>query len=150
MINSYDKKQFSENNLQHLWELAEKSYQFGSPWTKEQFSEDFKNPQSRYLFANEPADAFLSYHQILDEIEIYNLAVLPAKKGQGIAKALLSELFVQAEKSQATVIFLEVRVSNLTAQNLYLSLGFEVIARRKNYYQNPAEDALIMEKKVRT
>lgn len=131
-----------------LWHLAQESYQFGSPWTCLQFQQDLASPFSQYLFVGKEPKAFLGYHQLLDEIEIFNLVVASEKQGQGLGKLLLKSLEQKAKKEQIKEIFLEVRAANHTAQNLYLSHGFEVIARRKDYYSNPKEDALIMKKKV--
>ncbi len=90
----------------------------------------------------------MSFQQVLDEAELFNLAVDPAYQGQGLAKELLQRFFAIVEAAGGTRIFLEVRASNLQAQALYLRTGFAVIGRRKKYYQHPEEDALIMEKKV--
>ncbi|MGX7195417.1 ribosomal protein S18-alanine N-acetyltransferase [Enterococcus olivae] len=133
-----------------LYACAATSYTHGSPWSLEQFIEDLHNPQSEYLLLEKDGIAgFLGYHQIFDEIEIFNIVVSAKEKNQGYGRYLLKELFRVAKEEQATQILLEVRVSNLSAQKLYLSHGFEVVARRKNYYQAPVEDALIMIKKVR-
>lgn len=133
-----------------LHQLAETSYTHGSPWTMAQFIEDIHNEQSDYLILEKEYIAgFLGYHQFLDEMEIFNLVVHTQEKKQGYGAALLKELFRVANQEQIAQILLEVRVSNFSAQNLYLSHGFEIIARRKNYYQAPTEDALIMIKKVR-
>lgn len=131
-----------------LWQLAEASYEDGSPWTCEQFKQDLAAVHSHYLVL-EPMAAFISYHQVMDEAEIFNLAVLPEKKGQGVGKYLLQTVIQSCQTAGVERIFLEVRVSNFPAQALYLRMGFETIGRRKNYYRHPQEDALIMEKKVR-
>ncbi len=135
---------------EQLYRLAQSSYAHGSPWTVEQFAEDLRNEQSEYLLLTEDdLIGFLGYHQVLDEIEIFNLVVAASEQKKGYGALLLKELFRLAEEDQAAQILLEVRVTNFSAQNLYLGHGFEVIARRKNYYQAPVEDALIMIKKVR-
>lgn len=133
-----------------LHQVAENSYTYGSPWTVDQFIADIRNEQSEYLILEKAHIAgFLGYHQFLDEMEIFNLVVHTDEKHKGLGATLLKELFRVAEEDQMSQILLEVRVSNFSAQNLYLSHGFEIIARRKNYYQAPVEDALIMIKKVR-
>lgn len=133
-----------------LYQCADNSYLHGSPWCEEQFIEDLHNPQSEYLLLEtEKIVGFVGYHQFLDEIEIFNIVVDTKEKNQGYGQLLLKELSRVAEEEQITKILLEVRVSNLSAQNLYLSQGFEVVARRNHYYQTPVEDALVMIKKVR-
>lgn len=131
-----------------LYELAAASYG-QSPWRLDQFADDLRGERSLYFVAELAETSrpvgFISCHQILDEVEITNLAVHPSWSRQGIAKALLATLFATvASGEQLTKVFLEVRMSNEKAQQLYLGRGFEEISRRKHYYENPAEDALIM------
>ncbi|WP_312541222.1 ribosomal protein S18-alanine N-acetyltransferase [Enterococcus sp.] len=148
-----DKQAYDQSpSAKQLWDLAESSYLTGSPWEEAQFAQDLQNPRSQYLSkassASDKLIAFLSFQQVLDEAELFNLAVDPAYQGQGLAKELLQRFFAIVEAAGGTRIFLEVRASNLQAQALYLRTGFAVIGRRKKYYQHPEEDALIMEKKV--
>ncbi|OTN77025.1 ribosomal-protein-alanine acetyltransferase [Enterococcus sp. 8G7_MSG3316] len=147
-----DKQLNTNPSAEAVWALANASYPTGSPWQVAQFEEDLNNPLSHYLIkeSGQPAAlvAFLSYQQVLDEAELFNIAVDPTYQGRGLAKALLRSFFSAVEAAGGTRIFLEVRASNLHAQALYLRTGFVIIGRRKNYYQHPEEDALIMEKKV--
>lgn len=129
-----------------LYQIADKAYGV-SPWREEQFSSDLKGAYTHYLGAyNEKAQlvAFVSWQALFDEVEITNVAVLPSYQGQKIADHLCQRLW--QELSGEARIFLEVRQSNLPAQKLYLKHGFQVINQRKNYYHQPVEDALIMEK----
>lgn len=80
-----------------------------------------------------------------DEIHINNIATHPDFRGMGIGKALMKEATSIARIYGARRATLEVRASNLAAQNMYLNLGFEIVGRRRNYYSFPEEDALIME-----
>jgi len=125
---------------QMLWSLADQSYPFGSPWNLQQFQQDLQNSNSRYLFrygkTNQELIGFLCFQQVLDEAELFNVAVL------------LKQMESLVEQTDGRRIYLEVRVSNLQAQALYLRMGYTVIGRRKKYYSHPEEDALIMEKKV--
>lgn len=131
-----------------LYTLAAAAYPAGSPWTAAQFEADLKNPQTLYIAA--VADdgtlvAFLGCRYLFDEGEITNLAVLPEYRRQRLGKRLLGALFeCLLQKEPQFTVFLEVRNSNLSAQKLYSGQGFEVIGRRKQYYQHPTEDALIM------
>ncbi|KAF1301112.1 ribosomal protein S18-alanine N-acetyltransferase [Enterococcus saccharolyticus] len=133
-----------------LHNLSNRSYENGSPWNIDQFAEDLFNQQSQYLILEEEGIVgFLSYHQFLDECEIFNLAIHPNYQKKGYGALLLQKLIQTAVEEQIVQIMLEVRVTNFSAQHLYINQGFEVIARRKNYYHSPTEDALIMMKKVR-
>lgn len=81
---------------------------------------------------------------VLEEGHICTLAVRPAWRGRGLGELLLAGLVERARERGAEVMTLEVRVSNVTAQNLYLKYGFRVAGRRKGYYSDNREDALIM------
>ena len=83
---------------------------------------------------------FVAIQETLYEAEVLQIAVKPAFQGRGLAQQLLAQLPDQKE------IFLEVRVSNQPAQGLYKKMHFEEIARRKNYYHDPIEDAVIMKR----
>lgn len=140
----------AEQLAQQLFALSSESYTFGSPWTKEQFKTDIYSTQSGYLIlVDEEIVAYLCYHQFLDEIEIFNFAIAPQEQRKGYGHFLLNNLNQMALSEQAVRMILEVRLSNQAAQNLYLKNEFEVIARRKNYYSKPVEDALVMTRKVR-
>ena len=82
-----------------------------------------------------------------DEAEIITIATLPEYRQQGIGKKIVQSMLGLAKKQNVKEIFLEVRESNIAAQKLYLSAGFAIISKRKNYYHNEdgtCEDALIM------
>jgi len=76
-------------------------------------------------------------HTAPDEIEILNLAVTHEFRRQGVAKALLARL-------PKADVFLEVRAGNLAARGLYQAAGFGEVGVRPGYYQNPAEEAIVM------
>ena len=82
------------------------------------------------------------------EWELENMAVAPEFHGRGVGTALLRELLVGVAPLQTSCkMMLEVRESNIGARRLYENQGFEQVGRRKNYYGNPPEDALLFEKK---
>lgn len=81
---------------------------------------------------------------ILDEAHIATLAVLPEYRRQGLARGLVLTALIHAEKNSARFATLEVRESNTPAQSLYLGFGFEIISKRRRYYRDNNEDALIM------
>ncbi|GAC1515831.1 MAG: ribosomal protein S18-alanine N-acetyltransferase [Gemmatimonadaceae bacterium] len=83
---------------------------------------------------------------VAGEGEIGNLAVVPEARGQGVGGRLLDGVLAAARAAGAENVFLEVRASNLTAQRLYASRGFDVSGRRRSYYRRPVEDALILRK----
>jgi ribosomal-protein-alanine N-acetyltransferase len=78
-----------------------------------------------------------------------NIAVHPARRGQGIGRALLSECIRRAARAGASLIFLEVRAGNEAAERLYRSMGFVFRGVRKGYYTDTGEDAVILDREVR-
>lgn len=114
-----------------------------SPWKLEQIQADLGQASSTCFLALDEGGqvlGFVALQETLYEVEILQIAVKRAFQGQGLAQQLLAQLPDQKE------IFLEVRVSNLPAQGLYKKMHFEEIARRKNYYHDPIEDAVIMKR----
>jgi len=80
---------------------------------------------------------------VSDEGEIARLAVTPSQRRRGLGRALLEACRVEMLKRGAVAIYLDVRATNAAAQALYLDHGFEVVARRRNYYPN-GDDAVLM------
>ncbi|TYP00088.1 [SSU ribosomal protein S18P]-alanine acetyltransferase [Geothermobacter ehrlichii] len=112
------------------------------PWDAGIFRRELDNPDARLVVAETAGcvAAFLVSWQVLDEVEIHNVCVAPAFRRQGLARALLTDLFTATEGARH---FLEVRVGNLPAVRLYESLGFVRQAVRRRYYHD-GEDALVM------
>lgn len=81
---------------------------------------------------------------VVDEGEILNLAVAPAHQRRGVGQKLARAALDRLGASGARTVYLEVRESNAAARHLYESLGFEVFARRSNYYRRPVEAALVL------
>ena len=86
------------------------------------------------------AAAFVSF----DEAEVFKIAVAPELRGKGFGTKIFSELIEVCKKRGAKAITLEVRPSNIPAVKMYENFGLKSVGRRKNYYTNPVEDALIM------
>ena len=112
-----------------------------SPWNLEQIEADLKqvNTEYFYLYEAQALIGFLAIQDLAGELEITQLAVKKAYQGQGLANRLMVFLVDRPER-----IFLEVRASNQVARALYEKHGFLPVGQRKNYYQNPVEDAILM------
>ena len=112
-----------------------------SPWNLEQIEVDLKqaNTEYFYLYEAQALIGFLAIQDLAGELEITQLAVKKAYQGQGLANQLMEFLADRPER-----IFLEVRASNQVARALYEKHGFLPVGQRKNYYQNPVEDAILM------
>ncbi len=96
-------------------------------------------PRSEYQLAG-----FIVARLIGDELHVNNVAVRPEFRGRGLGSRLLQTTLAQGRLREAKVAQLEVRAKNNAAQSLYERCGFAVVGRRKNYYRNPTEDALLM------
>ncbi|MEJ5241497.1 MAG: ribosomal protein S18-alanine N-acetyltransferase [Anaerolineales bacterium] len=120
---------------------------FSLPWSERTFRYELtENPAARAWVAEKDGAivGMLLLWLIVDEAHIATLAVHPEHRQQGIARRLLLRALRAAWEEGARRAFLEVRVSNLAAQNLYRQLGFEVSGRRPRYYRDNNEDALLM------
>jgi ribosomal-protein-alanine N-acetyltransferase len=87
--------------------------------------------------------AFLVAHHVASDWELENIVVSPQVRRTGCAKQLLNALLTRARDTNSDSIFLEVRESNAAARTLYERAGFEETGRRKSYYANPEEDAIL-------
>jgi len=79
-----------------------------------------------------------------EEVHINNVAVRPHYRRRGLGAVLLRRILEEGRRLGAAAAFLEVRAGNVAAQALYQRCGLQVVGRRRNYYSNPTEDALIM------
>lgn len=134
----------SKNHINDMVRISEESLSI--PWSFQSFEEEFRNKFSRYVVAlyDDKVIGFGGVWIIVGEGNITNIAVSPKYRGSGIGSAIVRELISLCLKENGTAITLEVRSSNITAQNLYRKFGFEVEGIRKGYYSNNKEDALLM------
>ena len=135
-------------NADHLDEVAElERICFSTPWSRNMLAEELDNMLSAFLVALVDADRVVGYagvQVILDEGYITNIAVRPECRRQGVAAKLLQVFLDFAKANKLSFLTLEVRASNYDAIALYGSRGFRSMGRRKNYYEHPREDAIIM------
>jgi ribosomal-protein-alanine N-acetyltransferase len=121
---------------------------FSEPWTREMFRWELtENPRARFFVAV-AGDAFVGYiggWTVADELQVVSLAVRPEARRRRVASRLLSHLFEQAGESVQRA-YLEVRRSNRGAIDMYERFGFRVVGVRRGYYDQPKEDALLMER----
>lgn len=105
-----------------------------------------KKPYTHYLIAVSDGEVagFIGASLTLDTADITNVAVLPALRRRGIARALLLKMAARLSENGAREILLEVRKSGEAAIALYRGAGFSEISVRRGYYRDPTEDALIM------
>ena len=119
---------------------------FVMPWKREDFWHEAKNELATYIVCELDgkiiayAGAWVSFNQA----DVMSIAVDPEFRGQGIGTILFGELVKEVKARGATAITLEVRPSNTAAIKLYESFGLKSVGRRKGYYLDNGEDALIM------
>ena len=114
-----------------------------SPWSEKQILSDMQQDNVDYFFVkkDEKIVGFLAISQLAGELEITNIAIKKDYQGHGLGNQLLADL-----DHVDFPIFLEVRASNTPAQALYKKCGFGIIGKRKQYYHEPVEDAIIMKR----
>ena len=121
---------------------------FSDPWSEKSVGSELENPLSLWLVAEEEGAVwgYVGSQTVMGETDMMNVAVHPDHRNQGIATALIVGLVEELRRQGSHCLTLEVRASNETAIRVYERLGFTELGRRKNYYRNPREDALILRK----
>ena len=123
---------------------------FSRPWSKKMLAEELDNQGAAFLVAVEPetekAVGYAGLLVVADEGYITNVAVDPSCRRQGVAAQLLQVFDNFAKGNHLAFLTLEVRPSNAAAIALYEGFGFREVGRRRNYYDLPKEDALILTK----
>ncbi len=138
-------RRMARKDLDRVTEIE--SATFAIPWSRESFRRELEeNVAARYLVAekNGRVVGYAGAWVILDESHITNIAVEQEERGQGIGRKLTEALLDYLSNLGAAYATLEVRVSNEWAQNLYRSLGFTAVGKRKRYYEDNQEDAWLM------
>ena len=121
---------------------------FTNPWTREMLERELAQSDVARIYVlrmpGTPVAAFCACWVVADELHINTIAVNPALRRQGLARALLGHVLTSTMGEGIRRATLEVRRSNEPALRLYERLGFAVMAVRSRYYTQPEEDALIL------
>lgn len=134
--------------------LAIERESFSSPWTRTMFeAELLENPFGRLVGAfshsepHLPAQllGYICYWMVFDELRLMNLAVRSDCRRRGVGSQLVRHAVRKGLAQGTTRALLEVRACNQAAQAMYRALGFQQYGRRRSYYTNPSEDAILME-----
>ncbi|NMC62039.1 MAG: ribosomal protein S18-alanine N-acetyltransferase [SAR324 cluster bacterium] len=135
----------------HLSELAllEKECQ-SSPWSTSLIEKELLSPRTivEAMKIQGRIVAYLVYQTILDEAHILNFGVAKAWRRKGIGKKFILKAIDDFSRNNIEMVFLEVRESNIAAQKLYRSAGFNIVGCRENYYSNNGERAVLMTLKI--
>lgn len=135
-------------DLEKIAEIEKECIEDG--WSLKAFEEWF-DPERNFILAAEIEDRIIGFANagfVLDEGELLNIAVLKEYRRQKIAELLFKEIEKKLAEKEVKTIFLEVREKNKAAVSLYLKHGFEQNGLRKNYYKNPADNGILMMKKI--
>ena len=118
---------------------------FSVPWSENSFEDSLAREDTVFLVCvDEGVVGYIGMYLSFEEGEITNVAVTPSYRQRGCGNLLIEAVKKEAKARNAECVILEVRVSNAPAISLYKKNGFEEIGIRKNFYEHPKEDAIIM------
>ena len=134
-------------NADHVLQVAQlEKLCFSDPWSENSVAGELRNDLAHWLVALEEENVagYIGSQTVMGETDMMNVAVHPEHRRKGIAEALVKALVADLKDMGSHALTLEVRASNESAIALYRKLGFGEVGRRRNYYRNPREDALIL------
>ena len=121
---------------------------FSDPWSEKSVAGELSNELALWLVADDNGSVlgYIGSQTVMGESDMMNVAVHPDSRKQGVATGLIVGLVEELRRRGSHSLTLEVRASNDSAISLYRKLDFQEVGRRRNYYRNPREDALILRK----
>lgn len=131
----------------HIEELARLEREcFSSPWSEDGLKSELDNNFARFYvaFLNGKIAGYIGSHNVLGEVYITNVAVFSEFRRNGVGKALVEYLVEEMKAEKSDFVTLEVRESNVNAISLYEKCGFEKVGKRKDFYEKPREDGILM------
>lgn len=137
-------KEMAQEDLAQVSEIE--SQIFSLPWSEKAFEESLKNSNTLYIVAKEKEEVlgYIGMYISFQEGNITNVAVNPNYRRKKIGQNLIREILERAKQIGVTDVILEVRETNAAAICLYEKMGFEEAGIRKNFYEKPLENAIIM------
>ncbi len=145
--NEKERMKLIKMQKEHCGILAElEKLCFSHPWSQKSLEDETQNPYAYFITAvdEEKVLGYGGMHCSHHECYIDNIAVFGHHRKKGVGSAIVRELMQEAQRRGAEFISLEVRPSNRIAVRLYTGLGFVEEGRRRNFYTDPTEDALIL------
>lgn len=139
--------QFRPMTQDDIGEVLEiENVSFAAPWTQGMFRQILASPITKSLVFSirDKIVGYIVFYHAGPEIHIMNIAVDPSFRQQGIAYRMMSRILDLARDYSVEECFLEVRENNFSARSLYDRLGFKPVGRRKGYYSETNEDAIVM------
>lgn len=139
-------REMQEQDMANVLDIEQSANHF--PWDKKSFEDCLKTGYQAWVF-HEKTDEIIGFaiiQHVLDEVHLLNICVKPIAQGRGLGKVIIQHVIDCANYLSAVIILLEVRRSNIRAQQLYLKAGFNEMSVRKNYYPSKVgrEDAILM------
>ena len=144
MINNLVIEEMKIDDIDGVFEVEKNCFE--DYWSKDSFKKELSNNLAKYLVAKVDGKVvgYVGIWFVVDEGHITNVAVHKDYRGQKIGDRLIDKLVQVCRENKIVSMTLEVRVSNIVAQNLYKKYGFKMAGIRKEYYSNNKEDAIIM------
>jgi ribosomal-protein-alanine N-acetyltransferase len=137
----------TQNLLAHLTDILKiEQVSFPSPWGGESFGHEVRNPLSRFwgILSDNRLVAYICFWVAAGEIHVMNIAVHPEMRKKGLGRLLMEKLIQSGVEEGVHKVWLEVRPSNVAARGLYSGMGFMEVGRRRRYYTDTGEDAIVM------
>ena len=135
-----------EADLNGVLEIEEAS--FNNPTTRAWYEGELQREDVCFIYVirtpDVPVAGFCAFWKVAEQLHINNLAIRPELRGRGLGSRLLKAVLAAAAGMGADHATLEVRRSNTAAMQLYLHAGFHEAGVRRNYYNQPVEDALVL------
>jgi len=137
-------REMTAHDLDAVTEIEQLS--FVSPWTRRLFEETLGSSISTSVIMEKDGSAvgYIILYSVESEAHILNVAVHPKHRGKGYGAGLINHVLDYFKARRVTEFFLEVREGNIGAIRLYSRYGFEKIGKRKKYYTETNEDAVVM------
>ena len=146
----------TEDHIPMILEIEKEA--FSPPWTYDDFIGEVNKEDSCFVAVINKAEEVQALSPVLngyallrtvgDDGELLSIAVCSSKKRLGVGNLLMSAVLDFADKKNCGSVFLEVRISNNPAIELYTKHGFKQLRIRRDYYEKPVEDAIVMVRKI--
>jgi ribosomal-protein-alanine N-acetyltransferase len=139
----------TESRLDEVVAIERRAY--SHPWTRGNFADSLRSGyQAQLLCAGDVVIGYFVAMRGVDEVHLLNITIDPSHQGQGWGRVLLDALALWSRAQGAQWLWLEVRTSNLRAQDVYLRYGYRRVGERKSYYpaDQGREDAIVMSYKL--
>jgi [ribosomal protein S18]-alanine N-acetyltransferase len=138
--------EMTEEDLDEV--VAIERVSFTSPWPHRLFKETIATPFSVNFVARKRVDnrmvGYANFYLITDEVQVLNIATAPTFRNKGYGTSLLAYAIERLTERGVRDFYLEVREGNKKAMGIYDKFGFKKIGKRKKYYTEPNEDAIVM------